>query len=157
MQRRVVQDPMLLFSTIDDSLVAMDAATETYMPRRSHLNFLVIDADFDGRTLLVRTLMRVFPQAAIVEAQDYATALSLVDERTFDAIIAHRAIGADPETLVRGIREHERGVPILAVSGLDRSKEVLAAGATDFLNYDEWLRVGTVVSEMLAQRCPENA
>jgi hypothetical protein len=40
------------------------------------------------------------------------------------------------------------------VSGFDRSQVALAAGATAFLNYDEWLRIGTVVSDLLAPPPP---
>lgn len=36
------------------------------------------------------------------------------------------------------------------ISGIDRTKNALEAGATRFHNYDEWLRIGTVVGEMLA-------
>ena len=36
------------------------------------------------------------------------------------------------------------------VSGIDRAAEAVAAGANLFLNYDEWLRIGTVVAELLA-------
>ena len=43
-------------------------------------------------------------------------------------------------------------VPIVMVSGLDRTKSAIEAGATAFLSYDAWLRIGTVVSELL----PEN-
>ncbi len=116
----------------------------------THRNFLVVDADDDGRVLLVRTLLRIFPQAAIVECQDFQTAVNLVRVNTYDAVVAHRAIGAGPETLIRAIRQENSEVPILAVSGLDRTSEMLAAGATRFLNYDEWLRVGTIVSDLLA-------
>ena len=36
------------------------------------------------------------------------------------------------------------------ISGIDRTREALAAGATRFLNYDEWLRIGAVISDVLA-------
>lgn len=118
----------------------------------NHKNFLVVDADADGRVLLARTLLRVFPDAAIVECQDAETAVNLVKAHNYDAVVAHRAIGADPEGLIRMIRERDRNVLLLSVSGIDRKKEVLNAGATDFLLYDEWLRVGTIIAEMLSSR-----
>jgi|GEM_PF-4034923 len=120
-----------------------------FMP--SHRNFLVIDADTDGRMLLVRTLMRVFPQSAIIEVQDFHTALALAKANRYDAIVAHRAIGADAKTLVQELHRLGPDVPILAVSGIDRTKEVLAAGATRFLNFEEWLMLGSVITEMLSQ------
>jgi CheY-like chemotaxis protein len=121
---------------------------------RSHKHFLCIDADADGRLLFVRILMRVFPQAAIVEVKDYNTALNLVATHSFDAIVAHRAIGADTTTLIGGLRGAAAEIPILAVSSKGRPQELLAAGATRFLPYDSWLLVGTTVAEMLADKCP---
>ena len=46
-------------------------------------------------------------------------------------------------------------VPIVSVSSIDRTDAVVAAGANVFLNFEEWLRVGTVVAELLA-RTPES-
>jgi hypothetical protein len=44
------------------------------------------------------------------------------------------------------------------VSGLDRSAAALKAGATVFLNYDEWLRIGTIVANLLpGEEAPEAA
>lgn len=43
-------------------------------------------------------------------------------------------------------------VPIVMVSGIDRTQPALAAGADRFLLYDEWLRIGTMVQELLAER-----
>jgi CheY-like chemotaxis protein len=114
--------------------------------------FLVVDTNPDGQELLIRTLSRVFPQSAVLAVQDFEEALRRVEEEKFDAVLSHRAVGADPVTLIRGIRAVNTAVPILAVSGVDRAAEVIPAGANRFLNYDEWLRVGTVVAEVLADR-----
>jgi DNA-binding response OmpR family regulator len=114
-------------------------------------NFLVVDSDTDGRVLIVRTLLRVFPQAAIVEVQDFETAVSLAGGRHYDAIIAHRAIGADAGMLVSALRRADASVPIVAMSGIDRTRETLAAGANRFLKAEQWLLVGTVVQELLPQ------
>jgi CheY-like chemotaxis protein len=113
--------------------------------------FLVVDLNPDSRMLLTRTLKRVFPQCALEEVEDFEAALSSVREQPYDAIICHRAIGADAVTLVRSIRAVTADTPILAVSGIDRSTEVLAAGANRFLNYEEWLRVGTILLEIVAK------
>jgi hypothetical protein len=37
------------------------------------------------------------------------------------------------------------------VSGIDRTDAALRAGATCFLNYDEWLRVGSLVTDLLGR------
>lgn len=118
------------------------------MPR--HNKFLVIDDNADSRFLLVKTLLRKFPQAVIHECQD-AEAATLVVRTTpdLDAVVTHRAMEVDGATLVQLLRRVNPIVPIIMVSGADRSREAAAAGATRFLNYDEWLRIGTVVAEAL--------
>jgi cobyrinic acid a,c-diamide synthase len=52
--------------------------------------------------------------------------------------------------LVRILRAIDANVPIVMVSGIDRRQTALAAGAYAFLHYDEGLRIGTVVIELLA-------
>ncbi len=90
----------------------------------------MIDADADGRVLLARTLLSVFPRAAIVECQDLETAIDLLGTHEFDAVVSRRAIGADSEKLVRAIREQRPNVPLLAISRGDRRKQLVLAGAT---------------------------
>lgn len=48
------------------------------------------------------------------------------------------------------IRALDSNIPIVAVSGLDRAQLAWPQGATAFLLYDEWLRVGSVVADALA-------
>jgi DNA-binding response OmpR family regulator len=117
------------------------------LPRR----FLVIDSFEEMRLLVVRTLRRVFPQATVFEAHDFEDALRLITFEHYDAIVVHRAIGADAITMIRCIRQHRTTVPIVAVSSIDRTDAVLAAGANVFLNFEEWLRVGTVVAELVSR------
>ena len=86
-------------------------------------NFLVVDADDDATVLLVRILMRDFPQAAVVKCRDAERAVSLVKSHDYDAIVAHRAVGTHLEMLIRAIRESKPGVLLVAISGCDRSSE----------------------------------
>lgn len=51
--------------------------------------------------------------------------------------------------LVQRLRDADPKVPIIRVSGIDRTANARAAGATAFLHYDEWLRIGNVVEEHL--------
>jgi CheY-like chemotaxis protein len=111
--------------------------------------FLVIDDNADGRALLTKTLMRKFPSSIIHECQDAESAVSDVARGGVDVVVVHRVWDVDGATLIRRLRAANLSVPIIAVSGIDRTKEALAAGATRFLSYDEWLRVGTIVSEVL--------
>lgn len=118
----------------------------------SPLKFLIVDDNPDSRFLLVKTLLRKFPQAILEETQDAESAVALVRSDRLSALVVHRAADVDGLTLVRMLRQANRTVPIVMVSGLDRARESIEAGADTFLNYDAWLRIGTVVAELLAAR-----
>jgi CheY-like chemotaxis protein len=112
--------------------------------------FLIVDDNADSRFLLVKTLLRKFPLSAPQETQDGESALNLTRSGDFDAVIVHRAAEVDGLTLVRLLRQVDATVPIVMVSGIDRTRQALEAGATTFLSYEAWLRIGTVVAEILA-------
>jgi CheY-like chemotaxis protein len=112
------------------------------------LRFLVIDDNADSRFLLVKTLLRKFPQAVIHECQSSQTALGMVKTANLDAVVSHRTTETAGITLLREIRNINPSVPLVMVSGVDRHDLALAAGANRFLLYDEWLRIGTVVDEL---------
>jgi DNA-binding NtrC family response regulator len=115
----------------------------------SPLRFLVIDENADSRFLLVKTLLRKFPHALLQECHDFQTAVSTARTDHLTAIVAHRTYDCDGISLVAALREANGVVPIVMVSGIDRTPQALAAGATAFLNYDEWLRIGTVVGDAI--------
>jgi DNA-binding response OmpR family regulator len=117
------------------------------LPRK----FLIVDDNPDSRFLLVKTLLRKFPQAVIQETQDGESAVALTRAEPLDALIVHRAAEVDGITLIRMLRDVNSSIPIVMVSGLDRAKQAVEAGATTFLNYDAWLRIGTVVAEIVGQ------
>ena len=119
---------------------------------RAPYKFLIVDDNADSRFLLVKTLLRKFPQAILQETQDGESATALARTENLDAIIVHRAAEVDGLTLIRMLRQVNAGVPIVMVSGIDRTKTALEAGASTFLSYDAWLRIGTVVAELLASR-----
>lgn len=111
---------------------------------------LLVDDVTDSRALVRRTIMRKFPAATVEECQESAPATVAAGAGNFDVIVAHRAADLDGLALVRMLRRVSPQVPILMLSGIDRTAAALAAGATRFHNYDAWLRVGTVIEEMLA-------
>lgn len=111
--------------------------------------FLIVDDVTDSRALLVRTLLRKFPGAEIKECQESATAVIACGAEKFDIIIAHRSVDLDGITLVRVLRKIAPAIPIVMISGIDRTQQALQAGATAFHHYDEWLRIGTVVAQIL--------
>ncbi len=113
--------------------------------------FLVVDDNADSRFLLVKTLLRKFPQAVIRETQDATAALTVAGSDRPAAVVVHRAADVDGITLLRRLRDANPTVPIVMVSGIDRSQVAVAAGATTFLNYDAWLRIGSVVADLLAR------
>lgn len=115
----------------------------------SPYKFLIVDDNADSRFLLVKTLLRKFPQAVLQETQDGESALALTRSQGLDAVVVHRAAEVDGLTLVRTLRQANPAIPIVMVSGLDRTKTAIEAGATTFLSYDAWLRIGTVVAELL--------
>ena len=111
--------------------------------------FLVIDDNSDGRALLTKTLMRKFPACVVQECQSADSAVTVTARKDLDAIIVHRLWEMDGATLIRALRAANPTVPIVAVSGIDRSQEAIAAGATSFIVYDEWLRIGSLVAELI--------
>jgi CheY-like chemotaxis protein len=100
----------------------------------------------------VKTLLRKFPQAILQETQDGESALALARTEPLDALVVHRAAEIDGITLIQLLRQQNADLPIVMVSGIDRERQALEAGANTFLSYDAWLRIGTVVSEILAAK-----
>lgn len=116
------------------------------------LKFLVIDDNADSRFLLVKTLLRKFPTAVIHECQSSEAAFEMAKTEDLAAIISHRTTETAGITLLRDIRAINPDVPMVMVSGIDRTELAIAAGADRFLLYDEWLRIGTMVEELVATR-----
>jgi CheY-like chemotaxis protein len=116
------------------------------------LKFLVIDDNADSRFLLVKTLLRKFPSAIVHECQSSAAALVMAKTNDLSAIISHRTTETAGIALLRELRQINPQVPMVMVSGVDRRELALAAGADRFLLYDEWLRIGTVVDELVNAR-----
>ena len=114
--------------------------------------FLVIDDNRDSRFLLTRTLLRKFPDAVLHECETSSAALEAVKTRRLAAIISHRTTDTPGIELLMEMRALNRDVPIVMVSGIDRKAAALAAGADRFFLYDEWLRIGTVVDDVIAKR-----
>lgn len=113
------------------------------MPR----TFLIVEHNPEGQFLLSKTLKRKFTDAEVRPFHEASAALEALRTEDFDAVIVHRASDEDGVVVIRQMREVRPDALIVMVSGYDRSKEALAAGATAFLPYDEWLRVGTVIAE----------
>jgi CheY-like chemotaxis protein len=113
------------------------------------LRFLVVDHHKDSRFLLVKCLHRKFPDAEILEVEEGDPAVAIAQAGDLSAIVTHRTREYFGTELVEKFREVNERVPIVMVSGIERREPALAAGADRFMLYDEWLRVGTVVKELL--------
>jgi CheY-like chemotaxis protein len=114
--------------------------------------FLIIDDNGDSRMLLVKSLLRKFPDAVIQECQNGDTALRIAQTDMLTAIVAHRTFEYDGETLIGRLRAANQAVPIVMVSGYDRAAKAVGAGADAFLHYDEWLHIGNIVANAIATR-----
>ncbi len=112
--------------------------------------FLVVDFQRESRYLLVKTLSRKFPHATIHECEDARQALQLARSLHLACIVTHRTFETAGIDLVRQLRDADPSVPIVMVSGRDRERAAVHAGATSFLGYDEWLRIGTIVEGHIA-------
>ena len=121
------------------------------------LQFVVVDNHPDNRFLLTKTLKRRIPDAVIIECQDSDTALSAVTGAAVAAVVVHRARDLGGILLIEQLRGANATVPILCVSGVDLKSEALKAGANAYLPYDAWLRVGSVVAELISSKSNEEA
>lgn len=111
--------------------------------------FLVVDDNDEHRFLLVKTLLRKFPSAVIHETSEGSRALALAETDTHAGIVVHRTADMTGAELVQALRALKPEAIVVMVSGFDRSREAQTAGATGFLLYDEWLRVGVLMASLI--------
>lgn len=130
-------------------LPQVSCAVRSFVMPDMSLKFLIVDDNPDSRFLLAKTLLRKFPRAAMLESETGDRALAILSQEKPTVIIAHRAEEVDGATLIRSLRDRNPTVPIVMVSGIDRTESARLSGANSFLHYDEWLRIGTVVAELL--------
>jgi PleD family two-component response regulator len=123
---------------------------------RANLRFLIVDDHADGRYLLSKTLLRKFRDAVVLECQSSEAAFSTLKAEPLDAVISHRTFDFDPFSLVAALRKINPTVPLVMMSGIDRSKGAAEVGATTFLHYDQWLLLGSVVANLL-EKSPEKS
>src|SRR4051812_30593609 len=93
------------------------------------LQFLVVDHHKDSRFLLVKCLLRKFPLAQIREAEEGESAIEMARDPALAAIVTHRTREYFGTELVQKFREANGRVPIVMVSGIERTAPALAAGA----------------------------
>jgi DNA-binding NtrC family response regulator len=111
--------------------------------------FLVVDDVPENRFLLAKTLLRKFPGAIVQECEETVTAVAAARDDRLTAVVVHRAIDSDGLSLTAAIRGANPTVPIIIVSGQESCPGAIQAGANAFLNFEAWLRIGTVVADIL--------
>ncbi|HWA29435.1 MAG TPA: hypothetical protein VG734_27540 [Lacunisphaera sp.] len=111
--------------------------------------FIIIDDNRDGCFVLSRALFRHYPAATLHEFRDFESAraslASLPPEGGPAVVLLHRIANIGAADLVRAVRTIHERVPIVALGDPASGPQVLAAGATRFLDYEAWLRLGTLV------------
>ena len=112
--------------------------------------FLVVDDVDDNRFLLAKTLLRKFPGSIVQECSESGPAIIAAQHDRLSAAIVHRGADVDGITLITMLRKVNAAVPIIMVSGRESCPGAIEAGANAFLNYDAWLRIGTVVADVIA-------
>jgi hypothetical protein len=117
--------------------------------------FLVVGHSRDNAVLIIRALSRKFPLCDIVQLNKTSEAIGLLSTKHVDAIVVHRAVVSDTVETVSVLRTISRA-PIIALSGADRRNAILAAGATAYLNFDEWMLLGSIVANALRKPPPES-
>lgn len=112
--------------------------------------FLVLSIDPDTTFFIVRTLLRKFPSAEVTDKGSLAQARDAVHATAYDGIVVHRAAEADAMGAVSDLRKVGPTTPIILLSSTTTPEAASAAGATRFLDPDEWLLVGTLMEKALA-------
>ena len=111
--------------------------------------FLIVDDNPDSRFVFVRTIMKQFPDAVLQECEDAEPALTSGREPGLSAVVVHRTTEMTGVYFVQSLRQLNSRVPIVMVSGIDRSHAAVAAGANRFLLFDNWKKLGPIISELL--------
>jgi len=85
-----------------------------------------------------------------VECTTRESALEESQDLRLSAIICHTVTGMSGLELVPQLRKLRPEIPIVLVANVDREAEAMAAGANRFLRFEEWLRIGTILEELMA-------
>ena len=89
---------------------------------------------------------RTLLSASVIKAP---TPWIIAQEKSLSAIIVHRTADVEGIQRIEELRAANPSPVIVMVSGVDRSELAVRAGATCFLNYGEWLRLGSLVMDLL--------
>jgi len=116
--------------------------------------FLIVDDNRDGRSVIVRAVHRKYPEAVTREFAEFSKTKPVLAQLPPDAgawvVLAGRAADLEGVALVAAIRGAHARVPIIALGQSADARATLAAGADHFLEYEAWLLVGVMVERVMA-------
>lgn len=112
-------------------------------------SFLVVVDQPDNRALITRSLLRKFPGAHLTCREDSESAEMIARDSALTAAIVHRASDADGLPLIEMLRTANPVLPLILISSADDRAAAFDAGASAYLTYDSWVRIGAVVEDVL--------
>jgi DNA-binding NtrC family response regulator len=111
--------------------------------------FIIIDDNRDERFVLSRALFCHYPAATLHEHREFDSARDALVKLPGDGgqavVLLHRIPGAEGVGLIRAMRELHGQVTMIALGDPADARKALEAGATQFLDYEAWLRLGTLI------------
>jgi DNA-binding NtrC family response regulator len=113
---------------------------------------LVVDDAAEGGFLLVRNLARAMPRVVIHTCKELESAVAWLWSVNVHVVVLHKRREEEAVSFIRAVRSAYPGVVIIAVSGTHRNESVLAAGASDVLEYGNWTELGMLVAQATAER-----
>jgi len=114
--------------------------------------FLIIDDNRDGRFVLSRALFQKYRSATLHEFRDLAAARESLEKLPLDGgqtvVLLHRTPQLEGAALIRSVRALHRRVLIVALGDPAIAGQAIEAGATCFLEYAAWLRLGPMIKDL---------
>lgn len=114
----------------------------------------MIDDNPEGRLFFSKILDSSVPGVDIIECENSEVALHELGTKKTALFLVHRANDADGLPLVEMLRAASPTIPIIYVSGIDRTDAALAAGATSFLQFNQSHLIGGIVRNILRAPVP---
>jgi DNA-binding NtrC family response regulator len=118
--------------------------------------FIIIDDNRDGRFVLSRALFRDYRTATLHEFRDLMAARELLAKLPPDGgqtvVLLHRTAQLAGAELIRSVRALHPGVILVALGAPASARTAIEAGATCFLEYEAWLRLGPMIKELEASQ-----
>jgi hypothetical protein len=115
--------------------------------------FLLIDDNRDGRSIIARAVQRKYHAAPLREFTAFAAAAPALQSLGPDPgtwiVVTGQTSEYDPVALAAAVRTTHSRVPIIAL-GRNDAAAALASGATHFLEYEAWLLLGVIIERVIA-------